>query len=454
MATIEFPRSLLRLQIKSRLREVNTSFRTFSVQAAEVSAERVEALQIARCLPRGNWGIVMDMSRPNTMIHLFAQLVLCTALSGCSAPEFGNSEAGLALEDLASGLATSRLAAQTPRPSRESITLKTGKELRAADLYRPPQGARAGIVLVPGVVARGRRDTRVVAVANTLARLDFTVLVPDMPGVRRYRMRSSDVREVADTFAWLASNPALAPRGHIGIAGFSYGSGPVLLAALQPDIRDRVHFVLAVGGYYSLENVVTYLTTGYVGVDLTTGKAESEMGRLSPHPYSKAAFIHSNLALLESPVDRGFFRDYAAYITGSSNDEDEPVPSYLSPDAQAFYDLLTNHRPARVPVLLDRLAPRMRTELEGINPAAHDLSQLRANVILLHGRGDNLIPYTESIALAATLPKRQVQLYLIDGLAHVNFRPKPHDVPQLLGAMEALLAKRMPRQDQKLIQTK
>ena len=148
--------------------------------------------------------MVTDMSRPCTSIYLFAQLVLWTALSGCAPPDFGDSEAGLALEDLASGLTTSRLAEQVPRPSRESISFITGGEERVADLYRPPQGARASIVLVPGVAARGRRDARVVAMANTLARLDFSVLVPDMPGVRRYRMRSSDVREVADSFTWIA----------------------------------------------------------------------------------------------------------------------------------------------------------------------------------------------------------------------------------------------------------
>jgi len=309
-------------------------------------------------------------------ISMLARLALCMALSGCTTPDFGDSEAGLALEDLASGLATSRLAAQTPRPTRESISFMTGGEDHAADLYQPPQGARAGIVLVPGVAARGRRDTRVVAIANTLTRLDFTVLVPDMPGVRRYRMRSSDVHEVADAFAWLASRPALAPSGHIGIAGFSYGVGPVLLAALQSGIRDRVRFVLAVGGYYSLENVITYLTTGYYPVDQPTGTGVSITNHLSPHPYSEAAFIRSNLDLLERPVDRGFFRDYAAHITGNRMDEneDEPVPSHLAPDAQAFYDLLANHLPAQVLNLLDKLSPRMRTELDGINPAAHDLS--------------------------------------------------------------------------------
>ncbi|MGB5259347.1 MAG: hypothetical protein WBO34_02355, partial [Gammaproteobacteria bacterium] len=227
----------------------------------------------------------MAISKAHTSIHRLALLSLCNVLLACTTPDFGESEAGLALEDLASGLVTSRLAAQVPRPSRESVSFMTGGEQRAADLYHTSQAARAGIVLVPGVAARGRRDARVIAIATTLARLDFTVLVPDMPGVRSYRMRSSDAREVADSFSWLASQPGLAPPGHIGIAGFSYGAGPVLLAALQPDIRDRVHFVLAVGGYYSMENVVTYLTTGHYTVDPVAGMTASDTRRLSPHPY-------------------------------------------------------------------------------------------------------------------------------------------------------------------------
>ena len=95
----------------------------------------------------------------------------------------------------------------------------------------------------------------------------------------------------------------------------------------------------------------------------------SATGRLSPHPYSEAVFIRSNLDFLERSVDRRFFLDYTAHITGDRIDEDKPVPAHLAPDAQAFYELLTNHLPAQVPALLDKLSPRMRTELEGINPA-------------------------------------------------------------------------------------
>ncbi|MGB5440980.1 MAG: hypothetical protein WBN90_15190, partial [Gammaproteobacteria bacterium] len=220
---------------------------------------------------------------------------------------------------------------------------------------------------------------------------------------------------------------------------------PVLLAALEPDIRERVRFVLAVGGYYSLQNVVAFLTTGYYPDVEPAVMAAPDTIRLSPHPYSQATFIRSNLELLKLPVDREFFRRYAAYVMGEHLHGDKPQPTRLASDAQAFYNLLDNRLPAEVPGLLQRLAPRMRAELEGINPAAHDLSRLRAEVILLHGRGDRLIPYTESIALAEALPAGQAQLFIIDGLAHVDFRPKAHDVPQLLGAMQALLEMREPR---------
>ena len=87
-------------------------------------------------------------------------------------------------------------------------------------LYLSTQGTRAGIVLVPGVVPAGKDDRRLVALAQTLARLQFAVLVPDLRGLRRYQVRAQDVGEVADAFRYLASREDLVPEGRAGIAGF------------------------------------------------------------------------------------------------------------------------------------------------------------------------------------------------------------------------------------------
>ena len=388
------------------------------------------------------------MQKAPISLRMLVYLVLCYALFGCGPPDFGDSEAGLVLQDLASGLTTSRLEAQTPAPVVSEISYRALGESRVADLYVSPEGARAGIVLVPGVVARGKDDPRLVAVARSLARARFAVLVPDMPGVRSFRMRASDAREVADAFAWLVTQPELSPQGRAGIAGFSYGAAPVLIAALQPDIRQRVRFLLCVGGYYNLRQVVTYITTGFYLVVDELGTARRK--RSQPHPYALGVFTRSNLDLLERPADRRALRRYADYLLGQGIGDDEPVIGKLGPDARAFYDLLSNQDPQRVAGLLQQLPPRIRGELDGIDPSAQDLIRLQAQVLLLHGRGDNLIPYTESLALAQALPPDQVQLFVIDGLAHVDLRPEPQDLPQLLGILQALLTQRLPEDNPRL----
>ena len=63
----------------------------------------------------------------------------------------------------------------------------------------------------------------------------------------------------------------------------------------------------------------------------------------------------------------------------------------------------------------------MRREIDGLNLALYDLSKLRCHLILVHGRGDPLVPYSESQALAAAASNARVSLFLVDDLGHVDF---------------------------------
>jgi pimeloyl-ACP methyl ester carboxylesterase len=365
-------------------------------------------------------------------------LMLVIAMVGCAPPWLGDTDAALAMEDIVAGNNASRLKAQTPLPSRRALEYKIDGRSYSGDVYLSPQGARAGIVLVPGVVPQGKDDSRLVALAYTLARLRFAVLVPDLQGLRRYRVRKGDVHEVADAFRYLVSQKDLVPEGRAGVAGISYSAGPVLLAVLEPDIREQVRFIVTLGGYYDMHTMVTYFTTGYY-------KEESagNWHYRPPNPYAKWVFTLSNTDLLERPADRATLSAFAE--NGIAGDRDTGIAAPLAglgPDARALYTLLTNDDPAQVPVLIDQLSPRIRNELKGINPAVHDLSGLRAQVILIHGRGDTIIPYTESVALARALPPEQVRLFLIDGFAHVDIQLMQQDIPQLLSAMELLLGQR------------
>ncbi len=383
----------------------------------------------------------MPYVRPLQIPSLVTVLAL---LNGCVTPDLGDSEAALVLGDFMARGGFSRLQAITPQPSRTAVRYEVDGRRHRGDLYLSSGGSMAGILLIPGVAQKGKDDPRLVAAAYTLARVRFAVLVPDMPGPRAFKVRASDVREIADAFSYLVSRADLVPKGRAGIGAFSYAVGPAILAALEPDIRERVGFLLGVGGYHDLQRTVVFFTTGYYRMEETvSGSGQTPRWRhMEPNPYAKWIFALSNAELLPDPADRDIFQKIARNMLREPDLDVAQDVARMGPEGQALYQLLTNTNPERVPTLLDQQAAPIRAQLAALNPAQHDLSRLKARVILLHGRSDDMIPYTESISLARALPAEQVRLFIIDGLAHVDIRPKRSDIPILMQAVEALLSQR------------
>ena len=103
------------------------------------------------------------ISRSVRCSGLSAVTLAIILISACT-PPLGDSEADLALEDIAAGYADSRLKAQTPVPLRQSVRYRANGRRYQGDLYRSPEAVHAGIVLVPGVVPAGKNDPRLVAV--------------------------------------------------------------------------------------------------------------------------------------------------------------------------------------------------------------------------------------------------------------------------------------------------
>jgi alpha-beta hydrolase superfamily lysophospholipase len=370
--------------------------------------------------------------------------VLCAALlavgltmvlaGGCLQLRLGDSEAGLVLEDLVTS--DSRLRERVPDPNFRPVDFAADGQRLRGDLYVPADGTRAGIVLVPGLAVAGKDDPRLVALARTFARVGFLVLIPEMRGFRSFRMSAEDVHVLVAAVQALAEQPELQPRLPVGIGAFSFAVGPALIAALDARVAERISFVVAVGGYHDLRRLIAYYTTGAHRDDRNT-----------PTPYDKGKWIFALGVSEKLPdaTDRLAVQTVARRaIYANTREQDLPTPAGLSPGGAALLELLGNTTPERVPLLLARLPAPLRAEISALNPAEQPMDTLEARLLLLHGRSDNIIPYTESIALAASIPADRGDLFVIDGLAHVDLQPTSADVDVLLEMVDALLEQRAP----------
>jgi hypothetical protein len=386
------------------------------------------------------------MMRPLT----FPILLLLLVLAACAPVR--HYDAALVLQDIAADQGASRLKETTAAPVRQSITYVVDGRERRGDLY-VPKNIRAAIVAIPGAVPLGNDDPRLVTFATTLARAGFVVLAPDLRGFRALRIRPSDAREIADAFAWLAGRPELAPAGRAGMFAFSYAVGPAVLAALEPAIRTQVRYIVGVGGYHDLPRAMRFFTTGWF-------EHEAQWHNMATDDTGKMVLLYASLPYLEGENDSSnarsiFERMVALRMTDPAADL-SPLAARLDRAGQTVYALAANTDPARFPELLAQLPAAMRADMECLNLARRDLQPLQARLILVHGKNDNLIPYPESLALAAAAPQGLADVFLINRvLGHVDlkfsslftwrfWREDLPDMWKLWRVIDMLLAERVP----------
>src|SRR3990170_4868053 len=302
----------------------------------------------------------------------------------------------------------------TRSPQEARVTFPGGDRGMEANLYAPAGGGRrAGVVLVHGVVETGKDDPRMVWLARLLARSGFVVLVPDFLGFKALRLRVSDIREMTDAVVYLHSLRERVLPDRIGMIGFSYGAGPMLIAAADPRLEGRLKFVVSFGGYYDLVQVIKFVTTGYY-------QHGEEKGYTKPSDYTRWIFLRYNLDLLRDPVDQAILARLAGTRDLESPDESPVPPSDLTPEGRSVYNLLVNRDPEKVETLVNRLAPSIREMIEQLSPS-RQISRLSAYAIIVHSDPDPFIPHTESLALAKALGySGRVRLDILRLFRHVR----------------------------------
>ena len=272
--------------------------------------------------------------------------------------------AAFLVEFLATG-AQRPLSLLTETPARSALSVSGA----AADRYViGDKAGRVPLVLVHGLAPEGKDDRRLGDAAMLLARAGFDVVVPTVPGLTRLRLRPEDREPVVAAIA-ARSAPSV-------VVGVSVGAGVALLAAADTDVRDRVQLVLSLGGYASARELVRYYLTG----DFGDGDAR---GHRVHDPALVSMFVDANADLLDPSARR--------VLAARRSDVGHELGA-LSPELSRVFDALS---PGRV------------------------LDRVRADLVLVHGRDDIAVPFTESVALREARPER-TRLVLVGVVGHVE----------------------------------
>lgn len=299
-----------------------------------------------------------------------------------------------------------------PSPKVKAVTVFSRRRDIRADLYIPkPKGRFTPLLLVHGVDPAGKDEPRLVVLAKDLAMAGFLVMVPDMDGVKKLRMRASDIEDVIKCFFYITNHRQAGPGGCM--MGISYGAGPVLFAAADSRVSSRIRTVVSFGGYGDLRAVLLFVLTGHYDY-------AGQRGYQRPDETFRWAFLYRNLDLIRSISDRALLKTIIEKRNLYELKEAEALSKRLGPEAKAVYDFISNKEQGRFVALYEKLPLDMREYMEALSPV-RVMKRTRAYFIIAHGVEDYSIPHTESLRLADAVgdPDR-VHLAVLPQFMHIE----------------------------------
>ena len=277
----------------------------------------------------------------------------------------------------------------TKLPVVQKVRYPTRDGEAEGDLYRPSGGGPyPGMVVCLGVVPFGVDHPQVPVMGKALARAGFAALLYWSPAMRDFRLDPEDVENIPLAYRWLIDQPYIDPA-RSGLLGTCVGGSFALMAAASPLIRDQVAFLSAYAPYSSLWTFAR---------DVASHTRSYGDGRepWQVDPLAHKVFVHSMTAFLkpkEAERFRSVFRAESVHLADRN----------LSTDGQAVYSLLTARDENEAGAALQRLPPVLQEQLTTLSPISY-LKNIRAPlIILLHDRGDQVIPVGESRRLCSAL---------------------------------------------------
>ena len=285
-----------------------------------------------------------------------------------------------------------------------------------AQFYYPEGTARRTVLLVPGVHSMGIEEPRLTALARDLAGSGIAVMTMALPDLMGYQITARSADVIEDAVAWMATQPAVAPDGRIGMIGISFAGGLSLVAAGRPSIRDKVAYVVSFGGHGDLARVLKYLATG---------EAVQAPGvkTIPPHDYGVAVILYAAADRVVPPDQVARLRDgirtflLASQLTLVDLDQANAMFAKARameaglPEPSATYLKWVNER--NVKEMGPLLAPHLGLEADPAASPERAPDVPTAPVFLLHGDEDTVIPAAESVVLAERLRERGADVRLL-----------------------------------------
>ncbi len=296
----------------------------------------------------------------------------------------------------------------------EERVIPNGSTSMPTLIFKPPAYDKI-LMIIHGMHFGGYKEPRMAFFAKQLAQFKILVVTPNIIDIQEFRLNPRAIADIERAMLWTINESGLMHKDvKIGLMGFSFAGGLSLIVAGLPSIKDKISCVLSMGGHANLNQTLQYLATG----KLPDGT------EIEPQIYALAVvllqFLEHCIPQEEQKIMEKCLMEYMKEQCGLGPAQGlEEQKQKLSKESAQWLSWCLERKPLEIgkhiaPYIQKHPLPQSLSPIWNVAPTC--------TVFLIHGTKDNVIPSSESLALAEW-SKGKTYCLISDLILHVELEP-------------------------------
>ena len=269
------------------------------------------------------------------------------------------------------------------------------------------------IILYPGASPYAEKHPKMEMLGIALAKNGYKVFIPRIPPLKKLDISVVNVKWFIFFYQWLLDVHQLDPK-NIVMVGISYGGGIMLKACLQlKDFLTPPNLLLTHGTYANAESTLRFLLTGKIS-------NHGIQYKITPHEWGLIIIFQNYFKNLDLDWDTTGIQEVINLQIQEKNDDRDKVLSKLpSFQKNIANSVLSGEGTEEIIDLCQLMIQNEKTTLQELSPK-YWCDKIQQKVFISHGANDSMVPFTESIQLAESIPDSELLISYIYGHKEIS----------------------------------
>ncbi len=233
-------------------------------------------------------------------------------------------------------------------------------------IFRPADDNRhPGVVISLGIHPQGAEEKNLQKLFQGLVQNGVVVITVDSSALKDSLIDKKEIKNLVEAFQFLEKKPYI-DSSTIGFFGLSVGSSLAFLAAADPEIQEKVKYILWSGGYFDAKQLIQEVLS------------ESFVYQEKVNSWDPSLRIKE---VVEKNLQRFF-------------EEEKTLEGKI-----IIEKIMESKQREELEKLFRDLPPYTNEILESLSPKTV-VPEVKASLFILHGKKDQLIPFPHSLFLS------------------------------------------------------